>query len=576
MQLTHTAYLPWCCYDRYSKKIVIRIAAPKTVRAISIICGDPFDYGQDGWHCGEFPLYRQLDGGERVIWRAELDVPPKRRLKYAFRVENEDGAYYFSEYGVSPYSPAEPRKQYNHFIFPYAHDIDAPHIPQWAQNTVWYQIFPERFYNGDPAISPPRIENWETGEPDSRAFFGGDLEGVRVKLAYLRDMGVNGIYFTPVFESPSNHKYDTQDYFAIDTHFGTTETLKKLVQEAHALGIRVMLDAVFNHIGAAHPFWRDVIEKQEKSAYKDYFHIYRFPVKEHYQRGEDTGYETFAFAAGMPKWNTENPQARKYLLEVAAHWIRECDIDGWRLDVANEVSFDFWKAFRKTVDAAKDDFYVVGEIWHDSSPWLFSGCFDAVMNYPAGFAIRDFFLKKELSPRAFTDRLFTALSRYDDAHNRAAFNLLDSHDTPRALSVAGGDKNALKNAFTMLFLLPGAPCVYYGDEVGMDGGNDPLCRKPMVWDEARRDTDLLAFFRSLVSFRTEYAAALNNGVVRYEEDGGIHCWRFSGSGKTFSAVYAEDAAPVAALAARYGSPILRGEELRDGALPPMTLAVYAE
>jgi neopullulanase len=276
----------------------------------------------------------------------------------------------------------------------------------------------------------------------------------------------------------------------------------------------------------------------------------------------------------MPKWNTENPGARKHLLDAAAYWIRECDIDGWRLDVANEVSFDFWNDFSRTVRSLKPGFYIVGEIWHDASPWINTGVFDTVMNYPLGQAVSDCFILKETSPETLTRRLFTVLTRYSDLHNRVCFNLLDSHDTDRVLTRAKGDKLAVKNAFTMLFLLPGSPCIYYGTEVGMEGARDPDCRRPMIWDENRQDRELRRFFQNLINFRKKFFSLISDCVIDYYTRDNIHYWNFSRSGEGLTAVYTEGEPVRVELKGTcvFGpGPVLEQYETE---LPPYTLAVF--
>jgi neopullulanase len=567
--LMHKAALPYCCCDKSGQKITLRVLCSGDVDEIFLLYGDPYHWENGRWCFAEYGMYRQYtaESAGPGVWKIEIDVPPRKRLKYGFRVQSRERMFYFSENGVEPYGAEALNHPHNHFFVPFVHDVDAADVPAWARHTVWYQIFPDRFCQGNPAISPPHIENWETGVPAHRNFFGGDLAGILQKLCWLEDLGISGIYLTPVFKSPSNHKYNTQDYFAVDEHFGDTRLLKDLVAEAHRRGMRVMLDAVFNHAGDAHPFWQDVLKNQERSLYKDYFHIYRFPVKTVYPRGEDNlDYTTFAYHPGMPKWNTENPGARKYLLDAAAHWIRECDIDGWRLDVANEVSLDFWREFSTLTRSLKKDFYILGEVWHDASAWINPGYFDAAMNYPLEYAVSDFFLAKKISAARFTERLFSALSRYSDMHNRVAFNLLDSHDTDRVLTRAKGDKQALRNAFTMLFLLPGSPCIYYGTEIGMTGGGDPDNRRPMIWDEARQDTDLRRFFRNLIAFRKKFFAIIDKAVIEYIHKDTVHCWKFSGEGAALTAVYTEEGA---------AAPIeVSGRLVFGGAAAPGVLVVY--
>jgi neopullulanase len=308
--------------------------------------------------------------------------------------------------------------------------------------------------------------------------------------------------------------------------------------------MRVMLDGVFNHIGFTNEIWQDVLKNQENSAFKDWFHIHKWPVSSKWPGNKHKlGYDTFAFTERMPKWNTENPAAREYLLKAAVFWIKECDIDAWRLDVSDEVSFDFWREFCSACRSAKSSFYIIGEMWHDASPWLQPQYFNAAMNYPIGFAVRDFFLTKTIDAETFTVRLVNALSRYSSLHNRLAFNLLDSHDTERALHLAGGDKTALQNAFTFLLCLPGSPCIYYGTEVGMTGGRDPDCRRPMLWDDDRInswkiDKNLLTFFKNSVNFRNKHIDIIQSGKFSYNNTGGKHIWTITGkTGGAISLVY---------------------------------------
>ncbi|MCL2501112.1 MAG: glycoside hydrolase family 13 protein [Defluviitaleaceae bacterium] len=541
MYIHHRSLLPYCYYDTAEKKIRLKLITDASVTAVKVLYGDPFIYaktdkinalGNDVWEwvTNETPMQPQYADKKNITWRVAITPPKARRTKYYFVITNKNGEEIaYSENGVGDTE--------SHFFFPFAHDIDAPKTPEWASETIWYQIFPERFHNGDPSISPAVIEDWETGLPKPRNFFGGDLRGVIDKLPYLRDLGVTGIYFTPVFHSPSNHKYDTQDYYAVDPHFGDTQTLKELVKKAHASGMKVMLDAVFNHIGARHPFWQDVLKNQKKSKYRDYFHIRSFPVREKYESAYALNYDAFAFVPGMPKWNTENPEARQYLIDVALYWIKECDIDGWRLDVSDEVSFSFWRALREAVDAAKPDFYLLGEVWHDPSKWLHGGYFDAVMNYPLGNLLRDLFFTQKITPDTFTQKLFAKLSGFSDIHSRVQFNLMDSHDTVRVLTKANGDKQAMKNALTFLFLMKGAPSIYYGTEVGMEGNGDPGSRGPMVWDEAKQDKDLTVFFKDMISLRKRYNTLIQNADIAYSRKGNRCSWKLSNGPDTLEIIY---------------------------------------
>ncbi|WP_370452272.1 glycoside hydrolase family 13 protein [Cohnella sp. AR92] len=351
-------------------------------------------------------------------------------------------------------------------------------------------------------MSPENAEPWG-GEPTPKNFFGGDLQGVLDHLDYIERLGVNAIYFTPLFEATTNHKYDTQDYLKVDPHFGTNEKLKELVDACHRRGIRVLLDAVFNHAGRTFPPFVDVLEKGAESPYASWFHVRDFPLR--IEDGIPT-YETFAFEPIMPKLNTENPDARKYLLDVARYWVEEIGIDGWRLDVANEVDHEFWREFRKTVKAVNPDAYILGEIWHDSMPWLQGDQFDAVMNYPFTNAVLDFFAKGKIDAAGFANRIGKQLASYPQQVNETAFNLLGSHDTPRLLTLCKEDEQRMRLAALFQLTYPGVPCVYYGDEIGMTGEGDPGCRKCMEWDEDKQNAEMLDFYRSTLALRSRHAS----------------------------------------------------------------------
>lgn len=224
----------------------------------------------------------------------------------------------------------------------------------------------------------------------------------------------------------------------VDPQFGNNETLEKLVDACHARGIRVLLDAVFNHCGKTFAPFLDVLEHGALSVYADWFHIRKFPLQ--VEEGIPT-YDTFAFEPTMPKLNTENPEVQEYLLQVAEYWVKEIGIDGWRLDVANEVDHRFWRLFRNRVRAVNPDAYILGEIWHDSMMWLLGDQFDAVMNYPLTYAILDFVNTDQLDGNGFANTVGALLASYPQQVNEVAFNLLGSHDTPRLLTLCEDNKD---------------------------------------------------------------------------------------------------------------------------------------
>ncbi|MBW7476623.1 alpha-glycosidase [Paenibacillus oenotherae] len=440
------------------------------------------------------------------FWEAAVR-PPFKRLAYAFILQSGNLCTYMNERG---FTPEMPMTAAGLFEFPYINPVDVFAPPSWVKDAVFYQIFPERFANGNPANDPADVEPWG-GKPTRTNFFGGDLQGVIDKLDHLDELGVNAIYFNPVFEATTNHKYDTQDYMKVDPDFGDNETLKLLVQECHKRGIRVLLDAVFNHCGATFGPYLDVKKNGAASRYADWFHVREFPLE---VRDGIPTYETFSFEPIMPKLNTEHAEVKAYLLNVARYWIEEIGIDGWRLDVADEVDHAFWRDFRKVVKAANPEAYILGEIWHDSMMWLQGDQFDAVMNYPFTDAVLDFFTREAIDGARFANAIGTILSSYPHQVNEAAFNLLGSHDTPRLLTICGDNKQRLKLATLFLFTFTGTPCIYYGDEIGLNGEMDPDCRKCMEWEESKQDRELFNYYRSIISLRREHEV-LRSGGFRF-------------------------------------------------------------
>ncbi|WP_027340313.1 alpha-glycosidase [Halonatronum saccharophilum] len=508
-------------------------------------------------------------------FRAEISYS-KKKFKYFFLLDDGIEQLYYTYYGFDPELP-------NHkglFQYTYICEKDYFDTPEWVKDGVFYQIFPERFCNGNPDINPEKVEEW--GQlPKSRSFYGGDLPGIISKLDYLEELGVTAIYLTPVFEASTNHKYDTIDYMKIDPCFGTLEDCKELVQKAHQKGIKIVFDGVFNHSSNDFFAFKDLREKGEESEYKGWYYYNSLPIrknpdwnyseirefvnkireydklkfetikeevidkletggelfKEYLVRlasyldglsgGEvDIGfiwkvsedkkdlreiimpnYETFANAVWrMPKLKTANPEVRDYILEVARYWVEEIGIDGWRLDVADEVDHYFWREFRKVVKEANPEAYIVGESWGDSSPWLDGDQFDGVMNYLFTEAVLDFFCKREISVNTFEARLSKVRTTYKLPAQEASLNLVDSHDTARVLTIAKKDKvrQRLAAAFQMTYL--GAPMIYYGDEIGLEGGDDPDCRRTMVWDKDKQDRELFNWYKKLIKIRKDNPA----------------------------------------------------------------------
>src|SRR5919108_2184781 len=404
----------------------------------------------------------------------------------------------------------------------------AIHTPDWVKHAVFYQIFPDRFARS-PRFNHPRgiqFKPWGS-PPEAQGFQGGDLLGIVDKLDYLQDLGVTALYLNPIFAAAANHRYHTYDYYEVDPLLGGKAALRELLDRAHARHMRVVLDGVFNH--ASRGFWafHHILENGPNSPYVDWFLIRGWPLHPYSSdREHPPNYECWWGLPALPKFNIRNAGVREYLLGVARHWI-EFGIDGWRLDVPTEIDDDsFWRAFRQVVKNANPEAYLCGEIWRAAQRWLQGDQFDAVMNYPFSRAALGFFgartLKKGYKPAGYELQPLTAESfagqidelqaLYDWQVNYAQLNLLDSHDTARALWIMGDDKSALRLCVLFQMTMPGAPCIYYGDEIGMSAGKDPFCRAAFPWqDPGQWDHDLLAFYRRAIALR-HHTPALRTGT----------------------------------------------------------------
>ncbi|MGX7014367.1 glycoside hydrolase family 13 protein [Vagococcus silagei] len=504
----------------YTKDLMhIRLRTKRNdAERVELISGDPYLINEEKWHKESRPMKRVAQTEDYDYWLIERGAK-YRRVQYAFAIHGYDGEdLFYGDRGIFELSDQARAKAENYFRMPYFHEADRFKEPEWVKETVWYQIFPERFDNGDQSNDPEGTLPWASKDPSTTDFFGGDLQGVIDHLDYIQELGINGLYFCPIFKATSNHKYDTIDYFEIDPAFGDKAKFKELVEKAHERGIKIMLDAVFNHFGNKSPQWQDVLENEEKSRFKDWFQIKEFPVQASDEDSRlDLNFDTFAFTPRMPKLNTANPEVIDYLLAIATYWIEEFDIDAWRLDVANEVDHRFWRKFYDATTGVKEDLYILGEIWHSSQSWLDGHEFHAVMNYAFTETIENFFVKKEIKATKLASGLHEQLMLYREQTNQVMFNCLDSHDTPRLLTTCGGDKELAKQTLAFTFIQQGSPCIYYGTEIGMDGAMDPDCRKCMIWDEEKQDLVFLDFMKDLIAFRKEQQKVLSYGTLTFEE-----------------------------------------------------------
>lgn len=388
--------------------------------------------------------------------------------------------------------------------------------PEWVQDAIFYQIFPDRFANGDPANDPTNVQPWGA-KPTDKGFQGGDLKGILDHFDYLLDLGVNALYLNPIFQATSNHRYNTSDYYLIDTKLGTESDFKSLLDRAHGSDVRVVLDGVFNHCGRGFFAFQDLLENERHSPYLDWFHVRRFPL-DAYGDDEAENFEAWWEIKSLPEFNTDNPQVRQYIFDVAKYWIDQ-GIDGWRLDVPTEIDDDsFWLKFREVVKGSNPEAYLVGEIWEAAPRWVGEGHFDGLMNYPLRDLLIDLIVKGEITATEFASGLEDLLNIYPKEHFFTQLLTLGSHDTKRLKTACEGNINYVRLMNIVQFCLPGATHIYYGDEIGLEGGKDPECRGAFPWDEKEWDIDHLRFIRQLIDIRKRLPQLRRGDFKRIMED----------------------------------------------------------
>ncbi|MFT8879112.1 MAG: glycoside hydrolase family 13 protein [Oenococcus sp.] len=508
--------------DRDHLRLRLRTAAGD-VKKVSLLYGNFVEGSYTHWYDGDgSAMQKYLSSDYFDYWTATIEEPIGHLPAYGFLVEDfSDNQYLYGDRGLVIDSPsARSDVATNYFRLPYMHEIDRVISPEWVKKTIWYQIFPDRFSDGNHDNDSKVTKDWSDNQPSSQDFYGGDLQGIINHLDDLADLGINGIYLTPIFKSPSNHKYNTSDYLEIDPTFGDKNVFKKLVDVVHAHGMKIMLDAVFNHGGDESAQWQDVLRNGQKSIFADWFVIHDFPI--HFHEKElayrpDKNYESFAFTKDMPKWNTANPEVQDYLIGAAAYWTKEFQIDAWRLDVANEVDHHFWRQFRSKIKSINPEVFIVGEIWHSAGPWLNGDQMDSVMNYGLTSDVNHYFVDQDISASQLVSQYNDRLMKYRDQTNEVMFNLLDSHDTMRIKTHAEGNMNLVKSAFAFLFLQPGTPDIYYGSEYGMPGKEDPDCRRPMVWDKQQQDLNMYDFMKRLIALRHDNWQILSEGKIFWDK-----------------------------------------------------------
>lgn len=472
--LFHAAQLPFLNFDQGKLGFSLRVR-PGDVREVRLRLA-----GQT------IPMKLRGQNEIYATYQGQLPWNGKTNLSYNFQLLDGNRVRNFGANGLDSSAPFRlSAKQFKPFV-----------VPDWVEQTVFYQIFPDRFENGDSSNDPPDVQAWNAAPTYSNRF-GGDVAGVEKHIGYLKNLGISGVYFNPIFKSPSNHRYDAQDYKQIDPGFGTNAEFSALTKDLQKAGIRTVMDFVFNHTATTFAPFADVREKGAASTFKNWYFVKSFPV----QVADPPNYVAWNNFPSMPKLNLMNPQTSDYMLNLVNFWKREVPLAGLRLDVADEVDVRFWRKLRTRVKGLDPQMWIVGERWSDASPWLQGDQWDAAMNYPFLFANVEFFADGKTSASAFTNRLTQIYGSYPPQVSRAMMNLLSSHDRPRFLTVANNDARLHQLAATVQFTWAGAPSIYYGEELGMQGGADPDNRRGMEWNRATPDNAMLGFYKKLIHIR---------------------------------------------------------------------------
>ncbi len=496
------------CYAKNFDDLVIQLFTGYDIDKVFLIYGDPFEFGILGgshkWEGKRTEITDKRRLKNHQLWR--IVVSPKfKRCRYYFEIHCGSETYFMLEDGFYESVDHLPG-MLEGFTYPWMNPADIYTPPKWVEDVVWYQIFPDRFcrvLSGD--VNDKKLPEWDGNKlVKKEIIYGGNLAGIISRLDYLKDLGISGIYLNPINQSCTSHKYDTVDYLTIDPILGDKELMKKLTTEAHNRGIRIMLDGVFNHSGWIFPQWKDVEKHGADSPYYSWFMVNEWPFDEPGDNARKGKFYSFAFFDGMPKLNTNNQEVIDYLLNACEQWVRNYDIDALRLDVANEISHKFCRQLRQRMLSLKSDFYIVGEIWHDSTAWLRGDEFDAVMNYPLANSLVNFWLDKTQKAEDFEFAINRCYSMYMEQISQVLFNLLDSHDTIRLVTKLG-NINWFYQQMAVLFTMPGSACIYYGTEIALEGGFDPDCRRCMPWNEidSGLHDDKIAVMKQLIKMRNE-------------------------------------------------------------------------
>ncbi len=470
-----------------------------------------------------FPLPMSLAAGDDLFDYYEITFePPFNRVCYYFKLEKEEEWIYYYSDQFSRELPdfvlkgvvIEGRSEY--FQYPVILRDEIPDVPDWFKNAVVYNIFPDSFASGRRRIDNQEKQITLADGLISKSRLGGTIKGILENLDYIADLGFTCIYLNPIFTAGEYHKYDLLDYYHIDPCLGSDEDFKELVGKIHERNMHIIIDGVFNHCSWYFFAFEDVVKYGEESEYKDWFYDLKFPVVRPGE-GESPSYACFAYERKMPKLNTSNKKVQEYFINVCKHWIREYKVDGWRLDVANEIDRNFWRAFRQAAKEENPNTVLIGEVWENAETWLRGDAFDSTMNYDFRRHCRDFFAMERTDAYQFAGRIDRMRLRYPANITLGQLNLLDSHDVSRFLSLCEEDIGKWKLACIFLLLCPGVPSIFYGDEKQISGITEAQYRSPMPWQNENGEIE--SFVKRIIEIRKSHTDVKSDYQVLRAEQG---------------------------------------------------------
>ncbi|MEG0034195.1 MAG: glycoside hydrolase family 13 protein [Bacilli bacterium] len=483
------------CFPLDEKTIILRLRVDRNdiFQKVKVLYGDKYTYYKKQKNIEMSLKYQDLLFSYYEVKIKLLDV----RFVYIFELENNGLNYFYHEEGLTleyDFSKAF----YNCFQFPYINKIDIPHEIKWLENSVLYQIFVDRFNIGKKEKDRSYINMKWLDKPKSKSFAGGDILGIIEKIPYLKSLGVNLIYLTPVFSAISNHKYDINDYYKIDPMFGEEKDLKELINLLHKNNMRIILDGVFNHTSSLIMQFQDVVKNGKNSPYFNWFLI-----NDDFVNNKSPNYETFSHCAYLPKLNTSNVEVQNFLIEIGKYYVNEYHIDGWRLDVSDEVSHSFWRKFNEELKNISKDILLLGENWHNASSFLKGDQLDSIINYGFTKTMLDYICYDASNADDTSNKLNNLLIRYKDQTNKMMVNMLDSHDTNRFYSETKKDKDKLLLGLAITFQFIGVPGIFAGIECPLEGGYDPDNRRCVDWSLINNSNDYLNKLKSIIKIRKE-------------------------------------------------------------------------